>query len=332
MLKIRFLTLFSLLMALTIFISCKDNGTDNDDSSSSEIKTFVSKNIKTEGKQYFSFADNSASETKPEKWDLTLQLNSRTVQVIPNNCKYFEVGANPAIIGAPGISLAKTSAASLDDAAELPDPDGFVEDDTLREAFIGKKWFDPQNHYSVKPDVYVIKNCAGNFALLQVKRFDFDPTKYQISNIYFDYKYNSDGSLDFSNAALDSAESGNAYDKSRYFSFSGQFLDSGFGTWDIKFIGSSIWMGPNVQVKKLENTDINDITTVTDAAFNFDHLPSITTDDWYNTDETHHVIPKDYVYFVHTSDNKYAAFEVTNYYDEQGNSGVYTIKWKYMTP
>jgi hypothetical protein len=330
MLNFKIITFVLFIFGLNILISCKDNGTAADDNSNSKIQTFVSKNIKKDGIQYLNFSNNSATSTKPDNWDITLKLNSRNVEVTPNSCIYFEVNTNPAIITAPGITISKINASSLDNVTELPAPETFIEDDTLREAYIGKNWFDAQNHYSINHDVYVIKNCSGNFALLQIKRFDFDASKFQISNIYFDYKYNPNGSLDFTASPLDSSQSDNAYTKARYFSFIGDFLDFGYGSWDIKFDGSSIWLGAMAEVKKIENISINDITTVSDSSFNADHLPLITTDDWYETDDYHHVISKDYVYFVHTHDNKYVAFTIESYYDEQGDSGVFTIKWKYM--
>ena len=331
MLRFKLLLTTLFILSIGLITSCSNSTTNPDDNSDSEVKTFKSANIKTEDAQYFTFADDSATSEKPHSWDITFTINKRTVEVEQNSCIYFEVGTNPAIIGAPGITLAKTAAASLDDIKELPSEESFVEDDTLSEAFIGKNWFDPQNGYAVRPDVYAVKTCAGNYALLQIKRFDFDYANFQISNIYFDYKYNSGGSADFSAAPLDSSQSGNAYTQARYFSFTGDFLDYGYGSWDIKFDGSALWLGPNAQVKKIENTNINDVGAVDDNGFTSDHLPSFMTDGWYDTDETHHVIPNDYVYFVHTKDDKYAAFEITNYYDDMGNSGVITIKWKYMT-
>jgi hypothetical protein len=332
MLRIKLFLIILTFAGFAFMTACSDSGTDNNDNSDSEIKTYTSENIKTEGAEYYSFSEDTATSEKPQSWDITLTINSRTVEVEANSCVYFEVNTNPAIIGAPGIKLAKVAAASLDDVKKLPPVESFVEDDTLREAFIGKSWFDPRNNFSVRPDVYVIKTCSGNYALLQIKRFDFNFVNFQISNIYYDYKYNADGSADFSAAILDSLQSGDAYTQKRYFSFTDNFLDYGYGSWDLQFNGSAIWLGPNAQAKKLENTNILDVGVVSDADFTSDHLPAIMTDSWYDTDDTHHVIPNDYVYFVQTKDNKYVAFEITNYYDDQGNSGVFTIKWKYMTP
>ncbi|GEM_PF-1572823 len=329
-LKLLFAILF---ITSSIFItSCSDSATNPDDNNASEVKTYISKNIKTEGAQYYSFSEDSAASEKPQSWDITLTLSSRTVEVQTNSCIYFAVNADPAIIGGPGIKLTKTIAASLDEVKELPPIENFLEDDTTREAFIGKNWFDPRNDFSVKPDVYVIRTCAGNYALLQIKRFDFDFANFQISNIYYDYKYNDNGSSDFSATVLDSLHSGNAYEQKRYFSFTGNFLDYGYGSWDLMFEGSALWLGPNAMAKRIENKNILDIDTVDDSGFSSDHLPSITTAGWYDTDDAHHVIPNDFVYFVHTKEDKYVAFEITSYYDDKGNSGVFTIKWKYITP
>jgi len=331
MLRFKLVITIIFIFNLSFMTSCK-NSTDTDDGQNSEKQTFTSANIKTEGTQYFSFSENSATAQQPQTWDLTFTMNNRAVEVGVNSCVYFEVTSDPIIKGAPDLTLAKTAAVSLDEVKQLPAGDSFVADDTLREATIGKNWFDPQNGYAVRPDVYVLKTCSGNFALLQVKRFDFDNINFQISNIHFDFKLNANGSTDFTMTSLDSSQSGNAYTQNRYFSFATGSLDYGYGSWDLQFEGSALWLGPNTLMKKIENKNIEDVGSISDTGFTGDHLPSYMTAGWYDSDESHHVIPNDFVYFIHTKDGKYVAFEITNYYDDMGISGAFTMEWKYMTP
>lgn len=107
--------------------------------------------------------------------------------------------------------------------------------------------------------------------------------------------YLNDGSMDFTSAAVDSFTAANTCDAMVYRSFADASLSFGYGSWQIKLVGSDVWLGPGTVVKKLENTDIADVTTVTADGFSGDDLPNIATAGWYNSDEAHKVIPKDFV-------------------------------------
>ncbi len=329
MYRLKYFPILALVLAF-LLAGCSDKSTSND-LEESQTYSYTTANVKTAGTQYFQFSENAATGTKSADYDLAFTVEAITEEVgEPNSCVYFTVSTYPVFKTGPGVTMARVDAASLDEVSAAPADDAFSADDTLREALIGKNWFDPQNGYQVKPDVYVIKTCAGNYGLVQFRRYDFDFASMQISNIVFDYKYNPDGSNDFSAAVLDSFQTGNGYEATRYFSFTEGSLQMAYGTWELQVEGSAIWLGPNVTAYKLENTNINDVTTVQTTGFTGDHVPSYVSAGWYDTDETHHVIPKDYVYVVKTSDGKYAAFKVTNYYDDQGNSGAFTIEWKYV--
>jgi len=327
----RNLFFFIIIFFLGVFLaSCTKSTTGTETNTESQQNTFVSENVKEQGPQYFSFADNAASSTQPARWDLTFAVQQRTAEVGVNSCVFFSISTDPIIKAGPGVLMARLDSVSLDDVNAVPEAGAFAADDTLREAFIGKNWFDPQNGYQVRPDVYVIQTCEGNYGLVQFRRYDFDFAQMQISNIVFDFKYNADGSTDFSQSVLDSIQTGNGYEQTRYISLAEGLLASAYGTWDLQVEGSSVWLGPNVTAYKLENTNIDSVSSINVNGFSADHLPNYITTDWYDTDESHHVIPKDYVYVVKTSDDKYAAFQVSSYYDAQGNSGAFTIKWKYL--
>jgi len=53
--------------------------------------------------------------------------------------------------------------------------------------------------------------------------------------------------------------------------------------------------------------------------------------EWYESTADHVVVPYDHVYVVNTVDGKFPAFEIVNYYDDQGESGVFSIEWKYLS-
>lgn len=315
--------LLLLSFATILLFACSENTTEPEPVDNGEI--FKSHNIKQNGKHYFTFATNTASTTDDGNWDLAFGAVPLTVETTP--CEYFTMPNDPVILTGSDISCAKVDASTLDDITSIPSAGEFKTDDNVGSAIIGKNWFDQS--YQVKPDVYVLKTCAGNFALLDIEKYDIDMTTHQITSISWKFKYNNNGSTDFSASAVESLTSENAYTETRYYSFANGAV-SAASSYDLKIVGSSIWLGNNVQVKKLENKTITDITTITDANLIADTLPSYVTLGWYNYGEGHLLTPKDYVYVVNTADGKYPTFEITNYYDDEGNSGTYTISWKYL--
>ena len=315
------------ISSLFIFLnSCSDNSTNNNDGGSGSTESYTTTNVKTEGTQYFSFESKSATTEKPAAFDLELTLEQRMAEVGVNSCVYFNVSADPIIKSGPGVTIARIDAASLNDVTAVPADENFSADDTVSAPLIGKTWMDAG--HNVKPDVYVFKTCSGNYGLLAIESYEMDFTLFQIKSIKWNFKYNADGSTDFSNATADSFRTENAYEQPRYFSFVDGALAMAYGTWDVTVDGSTIWLGPNVQVYKLENMALNNVTTISETGFNGDDLVSFVCSGWYDSDENHTVIPRDYVYVAKTSSGDVAAFEITNYYDNMGNSGAFTIEWK----
>ncbi len=134
-----------------------------------------------------------------------------------------------------------------------------------------------------------------------------------------------------------------------YFSFADNAGDTvATDNWDIKFATFSfsvpindstmltisnpyIMSGMDLGVARVDAATLDDVTEVP-ADFSDGAYSTIEeVDNWYTTTDAHVVEPLDYVYVVNTADGKYPAFEVTNYYDDEGNSGVYTIAWKYLS-
>lgn len=317
--------LIPLILGIMLVVSCDKSSTDSDKDKEPEVSSFKSVNVKEQGKHYFSFADNSGTTTEPAQWDIAFGLVPLTVETAP--CQFFTMPNDPVIFTGSGTSIAIVDAATLEEVSEVPANSNFIADDTEGAAFIGKDWFDDQ--FSVKPDIYAVKTCVGNYGLLAVKRYDYDPTVHQISNIVWEFKFNDSGATDFAAAVVDSFATGNAYDETRYFSFTDGAVNS-FSKCDVKVDGSSLWLGPNVTAKKLENTALGDVANIDGSGMHSDVDPSYVTLGWYNYGDDHSLTPKDYVYIVNTSDGKFPAFKIMNYYDDQGNSGTFTIDWKYL--
>ena len=129
-----------------------------------------------------------------------------------------------------------------------------------------------------------------------------------------------------------------------YFSFETISGDTtGTSTWDIAFTAQSwspapgapvIWdpyliSNDNITVARVEAVELSDVVDVPLEELFTDNFTTL-DDAWYETDENHIVHSLDYVYIVNSDDGKYPAFEVVNYYDDEGNSGVFTIEWKYL--
>lgn len=318
--SIIYLLLFTLL-----FIGCdNDNPIDSNDVET-KVEEYKSHNVKENGKHYFSFSTNTAETSEHASYDIAFGTVPLTVETAP--CQYFTMPNDPLILCAPNSFIAEVDAISLEDVTEIPDESEFQQDDSIGEAFIGKSWFDQS--YQVKNEVYVIETCAGNYALLDIEKYDIDMTSQQITSISWKLKINNNGSLDFTSTNIDSFSSQNAYDETRYFSFENGSVSS-TDNYQLKIEGSSFWLGPDVSVKKLTDTGIEEVTTVANSDFQTDVKPNYLTLGWYNYGDGHLLTAKDYVYVVKTTDSKHAAFEITNYYDDQGNSGSFTIEWKYL--
>ena len=315
----KILTLFVLTV---ILIACSD-----DDEQKKEIKTttFKSHNIKTNGKQYFSFAINSVTNEEPAIWDIAFGSVPLTVETAP--CQFFTMPNDPVIFAGTDLKIAKVDAVSLDDVTTIPGASVFKEDITEGNPVIGENWVDAS--FDIKPDTYIIKTCGGNFGIIQLSAYQYESSKHQVYDIEFDFKYNNDGSLDFTSSTLSSVTVPDANTNMQYFSFENGIVTS-HDAFDVKFNGYSIWTGLNVTVKKMENTDIEDVTAISDSGLSADELPSFVTTGWYDYGEGHVISARDHVYIVNTPDGKYPAFEITNYYDAQGESGTFTIEWKYL--
>ncbi len=91
-----------------------------------------------------------------------------------------------------------------------------------------------------------------------------------------------------------------------------------------------IGAGENITIAVVSAGSLEDVSDVPDAeSFIADFTTE--TDAWYYMTDSHMVLPNDFVYVINTADGKFPAFEVTNYYDNQGNSGSFTIQWKYLS-
>ncbi len=95
--------------------------------------------------------------------------------------------------------------------------------------------------------------------------------------------------------------------------------------WDPRF---KVKDGLSIAVIDAENLD--DVTEVP-ASGEFVTNFTTETDLWFWTTDAHIVKPFEYDYIVNTSDGKFPAFEIISYYDEDANSGVYNIEWKYLS-
>jgi hypothetical protein len=129
----------------------------------------------------------------------------------------------------------------------------------------------------------------------------------------------------------------------QYFAFATNMADTTEpASWDINFTGESfspapgapvifnpfISLGVNVSVAILADSTLADEPTVTSATvFESDTDSTKVIYDWYDMDEYHILYPKTNVYVVKTAAMDYYAFEIKDYYDNEGNSGVFTIDW-----
>jgi len=130
-----------------------------------------------------------------------------------------------------------------------------------------------------------------------------------------------------------------------YFSFATNTSDTvGAGNWDVKFATISFSPVPGMTISspyfegvadlgfaRVDAASLADVTEVP-GSFSTGTFTTVAEEDvWYMTTDAHIVEALDYVYVVNIADGKYPAFEITNYYDAIGESGAYTISWKYLS-
>jgi len=96
--------------------------------------------------------------------------------------------------------------------------------------------------------------------------------------------------------------------------------------YDPRFRGNN---GIDIAVIK-DTKSLEDVTEVP-SSNKFISNFSTESDLWFYPTAANIVVPFDYVYVVNTADGKFPAFEIINYYDEDGNSGVFSIEWKYLS-
>lgn len=85
-----------------------------------------------------------------------------------------------------------------------------------------------------------------------------------------------------------------------------------------------------MSIAVLKDTKLDNVTDVP-GSNEFVTNYSTETDSWYNMTDANIVLSNESVWVVNTADGKFPAFEITNYYDDQGVSGVFSIEWKYLS-
>ena len=313
--------LLILAVIVLLFAGCSEDPSSSNNKSDAD--TFTSYNFE-DVNTYFTFASSSTDTIEPAGWDIVCTYIPYYAYV---GCQLVMTIKEPVIILGDGLTAARIDAASLDDVTSVPDAELFKEDKEF-DPVIGEDWLDES--FSPTNEVYAIKTCSGDFALVQfVDYFYTGSPLHQVQDIKWRYKFNSDSSNDFSTTTVDSFVADNAYSDKQYFSFLNGKVTSDDGS-DIVVDGYSLILGQGVEAKKLNVTDIESVSTITDKDWELD-APGTVTYDWYVYDHSSHsVTPRDYVYVVHTADDKYAAFEIESIYDDLGEYGVFTIFWKYL--
>ena len=137
----------------------------------------------------------------------------------------------------------------------------------------------------------------------------------------------------------------NVKDATEYFNFSNNSGSAdGASAHDIVFYsfqwspapGAPVISDPRFRAKDgmsiamLTDTKLENVTDVPGSSeFVTDYTTE--TDSWYHMTDANIVLSNESVWVVNTADGKFPAFEITNYYDDQGVSGVFSIGWKYLS-
>lgn len=312
---------YMLLTVLFMSWSCSENSTGNDNDV--ETNTFMSNNVKS-ATTYFNFATNSGDTVEPAEYDISFSTFPYTQFI---GCQTMNI-PEPVIMLGNGITAVRVDAATLDEVTDAPES-GFVADSLEEVPFIGTTWLNQS--FDVTNEVYAIKTCSDNYALVQFVEYVYTgPPFHQVEDVKMKIKFNSNGSGDFASTNSEDVVVPNAYTDKQYYSFLNGAANENV-QYDIMMEGYSVWLNVSAKIKDLNTTDFESITSVSDLNWSVDKGPEYVTLSWYEYNTTTHALtPKDYVYIVHTSDGKYAAFEIKSYFDTMGNSGAFTIDWKYL--
>lgn len=311
-----------LLVILTLtllFFGCSDDPTGSNDTTGEN--TFVSNDFE-EKDTYFSFTANEGDSLEPASWDIKF---THIPFYAYSGCDLVMTIKEPVIMLGEGASASVVAATSLDDVTTLPAADSFKED-VDKVAVIGGSFLDENNDYTM--DVYAVKTCSGNFALVQFVDASYDFMQHQLYDIKIVVKYNADGSRDFTATEADTIIVPNAYNEKQYYSFFNNGIVTEDDAFDMFVEGYKFYLGDGAMAKNLNIQDMQSISTITDDEWDLD-APGTVTYDWYIYDPaTHSVTPRDYVYVVHTANDEYYAFKIVSIYDNQADYGTFTIDWK----
>lgn len=85
-----------------------------------------------------------------------------------------------------------------------------------------------------------------------------------------------------------------------------------------------------LSIAVLDGSKLDEVTEVPSSASFIDNFVSA-LGEWYEETEAHVILPEEKVYVVNTTDGKFPAFQITGYYDDMGNSGVFSFDWKYLS-
>lgn len=85
-----------------------------------------------------------------------------------------------------------------------------------------------------------------------------------------------------------------------------------------------------LSIAVIDDTQLDDVTEVPSTA---EFITNFVSEfgEWYEETDLHVLVPYDKVYIVNTEDGKFPAFRITSYYDELGESGVFSFDWKYLS-
>jgi len=306
------------LMISFLYWGCSD---DPAGSNGSDSNTFASFNFE-QSDTYFSFAEGSGDSIEPAQWDIKF---SNIPFLAYEGCQLVMTIADPVIFLGEGVTAARVDALGLEDVTTIPDA-GLFKADVEKEAVIGGNYLDASFNYT--NDVFAVKTCAENFALVQIDNMNYNPVVHQVYDIRMIVKYNEDGTSDFSATQVDTLIVPNAYTTAQYCSFLDKGMVGENDPSDLKVEGYKFYLGDGVYAKNLNVQDISAVTTVSDDGWNLD-APGAVTYDWYTYNpSTHSVTPKDYIYVVKTADGKYYALEVLSIYNDMGDYGFFDITWK----
>ena len=175
-------TLIYLFTISMFIIGCEDKKVEEEEIIDLSVKEFKSVNIKDNGSEFFTFADNKGTTIEPSVWDLSFSVIEYKPSPLAPTIK------DPVIVIGSGKKAAKVEAISIGEANIIPDGVEFKTDENGYHNTQGWYDYDGITHVMTPKDVVYVIDVGDNlYALVEILDYYDDYGKSGVFTIHWKY-------------------------------------------------------------------------------------------------------------------------------------------------